>query len=177
VATSAVRTKTPVMPVVTLVALSALCRNASRRRRRVTMTGVAGQSDVLAGQRKLGGGVMVEKRRVPRCRVMTFPAFLTQRSSMWVIFAMTVRTTCRGVMECLRLVATGAYQLFVLPQQRKGSESMIESNTFRPCNLTVTTCAVRPKLAAMGIVVRMACTAFAGNGFGSGTGMAGGAGC
>ena len=176
-ATSAVRTKTPVMPVVTLVALSALCRNACRRRRRVTMTGVAGQSDVLAGQRKLGGGVMIEKRRVPRCRVMTFTAFLTQRSSMRVIFAMTVCTTYRGVMECLRLVATGAYQLFVLPQQRKGSESMVESNTFRPCNLTVTTCAVRPELPEMGIFIRMACTAFARNGLGSGTGMAGGARC
>ena len=176
-ATSAVRTETPVMPVVTLVALSALCRNARRRRGRVTMTGVAGQSDVLAGQRKLGGGVMIEKRRVPRCRVVTFPAFLTQRSSMRVIFAMTVCTTYRGVMECLRLMATGAYQLFVLPQQRKGSESMVESNTFRPRNLSVTTCAVRPELPEMGIVIRMACTAFARNRLGSGTGMAGGARC
>jgi hypothetical protein len=96
------------------------------------MTGVAGQSDVFAGQCKLGGGVMIEKRRVPRCRVMTFPAFLTQRSSMRVIFAMTVCATYRGVMECLRLVATGAYQLLMLPQQRKGSEPMIESNTLCP---------------------------------------------
>jgi len=111
---------------------------------------------MLASQRKFCAGVVIEECRIPRCGVMACRTFLAQRAAVRIVIGMAIRAAFRCVMECLGLVATGADKMFVLAQQRKGSESMIETNAIRPRDLAVTTCTVGAQLSEMGIFTRMA---------------------
>lgn len=120
------------------------------------MTGAAGKTDMLTSQRKICIGIVVEECRIPRCGVMACAAFLAQRTSMRIVIGMAIRAAFCSIMECLGLMATGTDKMFVLAQQRKGSESMIEPNVIRPRDLAVTTCAVGAQLSKMGIFTRMA---------------------
>ena len=144
------------MDILPFVAVNALAAQL-RRIAGAHMAGRTDQSFVLAGKRKVGLRVMIERPDLPVDRVVTTAAGSrrAQRALMVAVLMAGVAAYPFGGKGLVCMAAcTG--DLGVLAQQREARQGVIETDAGFPVTAVVTLPAGSAELAGMGIVLRVA---------------------
>lgn len=114
---------------------------------------------VRAGQRKLGGLVVIEFPDAPTIRRMTTGAVLTQATLMTVLRLMAAVAIALGVFELLCEMTLFARHRDMQTQQREVGEIVIEANVAAPTVGHMALIALRTELTYMNVLCAMTAAA------------------